>query len=693
MSELSQKIASLSPEQRALFDLKLKALKEQKKNTVKPEPPKIVRQVVNGPIPLSLDQERLWFINQYAPDNAAYNIHTATRLLGSLDIAVLEKSLHEVMQRHDVLRTSFIAEKGQPKQVIAPTLYLPISVFDLQHLSQDEQDAEAMRYATEEAEQPFDLAQAPMLRVWLLKMSPTEHVLYFNQHHIITDWWSTQLLFQEIATFYEALLSGQRPALPEPSQYADFVLWERERVEKQDMERSLAYWRKHLADGTFKLDLPIANRRPVEQTFVGRRQWVTIPPALVQDLKAFSRREKVTLFMTLTAAFKMLLFRYTGQTDITLGTPLANRSQVELESMLGFLITMLVLHTDLHGDLSFVELVHKIRQVILDAYAHQDVPFAKLLEIVQLERDWSRNPIFQFSFIFIDESGRTKAFKSLETDPLFYDPQVSRFDITLIAEDHGDEIISYIEYNNDLFDADSMDRFAAHFRTLMESMIAAPDKPIAQLPMLTEAEQQQVLFEWNDTRVDYPVDKCLHHLFEEQVQRTPDTIALVFDEQEADPVTTTYRELNERANQLAHYLIKQGVGPETLVGICAERSIEMVVGLYGILKAGGAYVPLDPTYPQERLAFMMADAQVPVLLTQAHLHEQLPVHEAQTLCLDADWERTISHMPIETPDAGVQAENLAYVIYTSGSTGKPKGAMNAHRGVVNRLLWMQDETP
>nr|UZC79445.1 KrmQ [uncultured bacterium] len=403
MSELSEKIASLSPEQRAVFDLKLKALKAKKQQAPKAEPPKIIRQTVDGPLPLSLDQERLWFINQFAPENAAYNIHTATRLIGNLDMAVLEKSFNAVIQRHDVLRTSFVAENGQPKQVIAPSLQLSIPIIDLQHLSQAEQDAEAMRHASEEAEAPFDLSQAPLMRVWLLKMSLTEHVLYFNQHHIITDWWSAKLLFQEMATFYEALLSGQLPVLPEPYQYKDFVLWERERVENQDMARSLAYWRKHLAEGTFQLDLPIAHRRPVEQTFGGRRQWVTIPPGLAHDLKAFSRRENVTLFITLTAAFKMLLFRYTGQTDITLGTPLANRSQVELERVLGFLITMLVLHTDLSGALSFKELVHKVRQVILEAYAHQDVPFAKILEIVQLARDWSRNPIFQFSFIFIDE--------------------------------------------------------------------------------------------------------------------------------------------------------------------------------------------------------------------------------------------------------------------------------------------------
>nr|UZC79447.1 KrmR [uncultured bacterium] len=273
---------------------------------------------------------------------------------------------------------------------------------------------------------------------------------------------------------------------------------------------------------------------------------------------------------------------------------------------------------------------------------------------------------------------------------MFYDPQVSRFDMTLIAEDHGEELITYIEYNNELFDAESMDRFASHFQTLLEQMVATPDQPIEQLPMLTEAERQQVLLEWNDTRADYPRNSCLHHLFEEQVQRTPEATALVFDAPDAASIKLTYRELNERANQLAHYLMQQGVGPETLVGICAERSIEMVVGLYGILKAGGAYVPLDPTYPQERLAVMMADAQVPVLLTQAHLCEQLPAHEAQTLCLDADWRRVISPMPVENPDSGIQAEHLAYVIYTSGSTGKPKGAMNAHRGVVNRLLWMQD---
>ena len=496
MSNISQKLTSLSPKKKALLELKIKRLKEQKKKKkkkakAKRELPKIVRQPVTGPMPLSLDQERLWFIHQFAPDNAAYNLHAVIRLLGPLDVALFTKSLNEVVKRHDSLRTRFIAENGHPKQVIAPTLTLEIPVMDLQHLPQDEQEAQVKSRAVEEAEQPYDLTKLPLLRVALSKISPSEHVLYLNLPHIISDWWSSQLLFQEITQFYDALLTGQPLAglLPEPYQFTDFVLWERERIEKQDMERSLAYWRTHLAGGSFRLDLSIAKHRPTEQTFIGRRQFVTIPPTLITALRAFSQRENVTLFMTLTAAFNTLLFRYSGQTDITLGTPLANRNHDELKSVLGFLITMLVFHTELSGDMSFRELVHKVRRVVLEAYAHQDVPLAKLLEIAPPEPDRSRHPLFQFSINFLDQQGVAETFKGLEMMPLSYNPQVSRYDMTLLVEDYGDQITGFIEYNTDLFEADSMARFAEHFQTLLKNAIAAPEQPIAQVPMLTEAER------------------------------------------------------------------------------------------------------------------------------------------------------------------------------------------------------------
>ncbi len=675
---LSQKLAALSPEQRALFELRLKKLEQQKK----PEPPRLLRRPVTGTAPLSMDQERLWFVNQFAPENAAYNIHTGTRVIGPLDVALLEKSVTTVIARHEVLRTTFIVEDGEPRQLIAPSQTVELPVIDLQHLSLAEQAEQVELQAVGEALKPFDLTQGPLLRVWLLKMAPTEHVLFLNQHHIITDWWSSQLLFQEIGTVYDALVAGQPHALPEVSfQYTDFVLWERERLAVQDMEPSLDYWRKHLAGGTFQLDLPVAQRRPAEQTYPGRNQPLNFSPALIQEIRALSQRENATLFMTLTAAFKLLLFRYTGQEDITLGTPLANRGRPELEGMLGFLITMLVLHTELSGAISFRELLSRMRRVILDAYAHQDVPFTKILEVAQLERDWSRNPLFQYSFIFLSEEGAAEGAKSVELIPIEYDPQSSRFDMTLVVEDHGDRVINYIEYNTDLFTAESMARFAEHFRVLMESLVAQPDRPIAELPMLTSAERQQLLAEWNDNQLPYPADQCMHQLFEAQAERTPEAVAVVYKQEQL-----TYAELNHRANQLAAQLRALGVGPEVLVGLCVERSLEMVLGLLGILKAGGAYVALDPEYPRERQAFMLRDAGISILLTQPDIADTLPTEGLTVLYLDA--AATAGETASVEPPA-VAADNLAYILYTSGSTGQPKGVAIEHRSAVAMLSWAQ----
>ncbi|MDH3603845.1 MAG: condensation domain-containing protein, partial [Candidatus Tectomicrobia bacterium] len=557
MNDLSDKLAALSPQQRALFELKLKKLKPQQK----PAAPQIVRRNLTGPCPLSLDQERLWFINRIAPDSAAYNIYFAVRLVGPLDIAVLKTSINEVIKRHEALRSTFGEQDGQPVQYIAPTLTVDLPVIDRPHLTPAEQDEVAKALATEQAQEPFDLTQGPLVRPVLLKLSPTEHVLIITQHHIITDWWSSQQLHTEITTFYDALVMGQSPVLPDvPFQYSDFVMWEREHLESNDMETSLTYWRKHLAGGSFKLDLPIANRRPNLQTYRGRRQPLTFPPALAKGLRALSQRENTTLFMTLTAAFYTLLFRYTAQTDITLGTPLANRSRVELEHVYGFLITMLVLHTRMSGELSFNDLLSRVRTVILEAYTHQDVPFTKILEVAQPERDWSRNPLFQYSFIFLADEEPDQEPKTLQQTAIEYDPLVSRFDMTLLVWDRGDELMGGIEYNTDLFTSDAMARFAEHFRCLLESIVAQPDAPIAQLSMLTEAERRQLLVEWNETRTAYPTAACMHHLFETQVARTPQAVAVVCGAQRL-----TYQELNQQAGQLADHLQALGVGPEVLV--------------------------------------------------------------------------------------------------------------------------------
>lgn len=683
MNDLSDKLAALSPKQRALFELRLKKLNEQQK----PPSPQITRRNLTGSCPLSLDQERLWFINRIAPGNAAYNIYFAIRLTGSLDAAILKASINEAIKRHEALRTTFGEQNGQPVQHIAPTLTVELPIIERLNLSRAEQDEVAQALATEQAQAPFDLTRGPLVRPVLLKLSDTEHVLIVTQHHIITDWWSSQQLHAEIVSIYDALVAGHSPDLPDvPFQYSDFVMWEREHLESKDLEDSLTYWRKHLAGGSFKLDLPIANRRPGLQTFQGRRQPLSFPPALAQGLRALSQRENSTMFMTLTAAFYALLFRYTNQTDITLGTPLANRSRVELEQVYGFLITMLVLHIRLSGELSFQELLGRVRTALLEAYTHQDVPFTKILDVVQPERDWSRNPLFQFSFIFLTETEISLESKALQQSAIEYDPMVSRFDMTLIAWDRGDAIAGCIEYNTDLFTPEAMTRFADHFQTLMESIVAAPDQPIVQLPMLTEAERRQLLVEWNETQLDYPTDLCMHHLFEAQAARTPDAVAVVCGSERL-----TYHELNRQAGQLADHLRALGVGPDVLVGLCVHRSLDMVVGLLGILKAGGAYVALDPEYPRERQAFMLRDARIDILLTQQSLVDTLPTSGLTVLCLDTPEAATVPEMASGKPSPAVTPDHLAYILYTSGSTGQPKGVAIEHRSAVAMLSWSQAE--
>ncbi|ETX02891.1 MAG: hypothetical protein ETSY1_01945 [Candidatus Entotheonella factor] len=681
MSELEDKLASLSSEQRALFELRLKRLQQQQKK----EPPRIVRRHLTEPCPLSLDQERLWFMNQVNPDNAAYNIHMASRYIGELDIGILERSLNEVVKRHDVLRTTFVSQNGKPRQVITPELTISLPLVDLQHLTPEEQNARADAYAIEQSRLAFDLENGPLIRQLLLKMSPAEHVHIIVQHHIITDWWSSQSVLEEMTTCYDAFVKGVAPVLPEPFQYTDFVMWEQERLQQRDMDASLAYWRKHLAGGTFELDLPFAKRRPKVQTDAGQYQLIHFSPELVTALRELSKRENVTLFMMFTAVINLILFRYSQQTDITLGTPLANRSQPELESILGFLITMLVLHTEMSGDLSFKDLLKRVRQVILEAYAHQDVPFAKLLEVTQLPRDWGRNPLFQYSFIFLSDEGAATGFESLEMIPIEYDPHVSRFDMTFVVGDHGDYIDGFIEYNIDLFSEASMARFGAHFETLLQSLTAYPDMPIGALPMLTQAEQEQILFEWNDTAAQVPVSALMHELFEQHAVRTPDAVAIVFDtltDADAHPVSLTYRALNARANQLAYHLQDLGVGPEVMVGLCAERAPDLVIGLLAILKAGGAFVPLDPDYPPERLAFMLTDAQLSLVVSEAKLLDRLPEGRHRVVCLDLERE-IMAQKPVANPATPLDLDHLAYVIYTSGSTGRPKGTLVTHRGIGN----------
>ena len=630
----------------------------------------------NGDLALSFAQQRLWFFDQLEPGLSAYNIPAAVRFQGPLNLAALERSLNEIVKRHESLRTTFGKVDGRPTQVIAPTLTIKLPVVDLRKLPASEQEAEVRRLVTAEAQRAFDLSQGPLIRCTVLRLGDEEHVGLLTMHHIISDGWSTGILVREVATLYVAFCAGGSSPLPAlPIQYADFAHWQRQWLQGEVLETQIAYWKKQLANAPALIDLPTDHPRPAVQTFRGAHQSLVLPKHLQEGFKTLSRQEGVTLFMTLLAAFKVLLYRYTGQDDLIVGTPIANRNRLETEGLIGFFVNALVLRTDLSGNPSFRELLRRVREVCLGAYGHQDLPFDRLVEELHVKRDLSRNPLFQVMFVMHNAPLRTVELPGLTLSPVEGDSETAHFDLTLQIMDTEQGLTAAFVYNTDLFEAGTIARMLGNFQTLLEAMVADPEQRLSDLPLLTEAERQQLLVEWNSTKTDCPRDVCIHQLFEAQAERTPDVVAVVFEAEQL-----TYAELNRRANQLAHHLRALGVGPEVLVAICLERSLEMVIGLLGILKAGGAYVPLDPAYPKERLAFMLKDAQVPVLLTQERLVAGLPEHDTKVICLDSDWE-TIARENGENPGVSTLPENLAYVIYTSGSTGQPKGVLVSHHSI------------
>jgi amino acid adenylation domain-containing protein len=670
--DISERRSKLSPAKRALLEKRLRGtLTPDAKSQV------ISRRLEPDFLPLSFAQDRFWFLNQLEPDNPAYNRPFALRLTGPLHATALELALSEILRRHETLRATFSSVEGRPVQIVTPAQPLNLAVVDVSGLSPLKREARARQLVTEETQRPFDLAQGPLLRATLLRLDGEEHVLLLVMHHITCDGWSARVLVEELAALYDAFVAGKPSPLPElPIQYADFAYWQRQWLQGKVLETQLSYWQDKLAGSPPLVDLPTDHPRPAIQTYRGARESLMLSASLLQSLKALSQQEGVTLFMTLLAAFQTLLHRYTGQDDIVVGSPIAGRTHVETERLIGFFVNTLALRTDLSGNPTFRELLGRVRKMAMEAYAHQDLPFEKLLQELKLERDLSRPPLFQVLFNLENIPIKAVKTSSLSIDEFEFDSGASQFDLALEVIEKDEGLSCLLNYSTDLFDAATIERMLGHYQTLLEGIVADPGQRIGMLPLLTEAERHQLLVEWNDTQADCPQDSCIHQLFEAQVERTPDAVAVVFEDQQL-----TYRQLNARANQLAHYLRKRDVGPEVLVGICVERSLEMVVGLLGILKAGGAYVPLDPTYPKERLAFMLEDAQAPVLLTQQRLMAELPKHRAEVVCLDTDWE-AIARESEENPVSGAMADNLAYVIYTSGSTGKPKGVLVSHHNVV-----------
>ena len=636
--------------------------------------------------PLSFAQERLWFMDQLLPQSDLFNLSTALRLTGQLDVAVLKHSLNEIIRRHEALRTTFAIVEERPVQLIAPNMSLALPVVDLRYLPPDQREAEASRLAAEEAHQTFDLTRGPLVRTKLLRLQAEEYVFLLTMHHIVSDGWSLGIFWKELGILWSAFASGKSSPLPElPIQYGDFAVWQRDWLQGGVLNSQLVYWRNQLSNLP-TLQLPTDRPRPVVQTFCGARHEVKLPESLTIALKALSKRQGTTLFMTLLAAFQVLLYRYTGQEDIVVGTYIAGRNRAEIEALIGFFLNSLVIRTRLEGNLTFDELLARVRRITLDGYAHQDVPFAKLVEELQPVRDLSRNPLFQVMFQLLNVPTLSDIEAGPEPQLLKVESVTSVFDLSCMFQESKRGLRGHFEYNTDLFKARTITRMAGHYQTLLEGIVADSEQRLSDLPLLTEPEQHQ-LREWNLTGKPCPENPSIVQLFEAQARQRPEAAAFLWGGEQL-----SYGELNRRANRLAHHLRSIGVGPEILVGVCLERSPNLVVGLLGLLKAGGAYLPLDPGYPPERLAFMLKDAQVSVLLTDTGLVRMLPTDDLRIVCLDGEAE-CLARQDESNPTNNTTAGQLAYVIYTSGSTGKPKGVAVEHRQLLNRFRWMWEAYP
>jgi amino acid adenylation domain-containing protein len=643
-----------------------------------------------GPLPLTSPQRRLWFLDQLEPGNPAYNLGLALRLSGELDPAALGGALAEVVRRHEALRTVFRVIGGAPVQLVQPAglPMRPDTVLPLVDASgAADPEAAAEQLARELAGQPFDLAAGPLLRARLARLGPAEHELHVAVHHIVSDGWSFGVLAREIAALYAAFAQGRPSPLPALRiQFGDHAIRQEGRLAGETLTAPLVVWKRRLEGSLPVLDLPADRPRPAVPSYRGAHATHLLPAALAGGLRDLAGRHGASLFMVLTAGFQALLGRLTAQDDVIVGTAVANRDRVELEGLIGFFVNTLALRTDLSGDPSFEVLLGRSRGVVLEALAGREVPFERLVDELQVRRDLSVSPVVQVMLVLQNEPLEVPAVPGLALRGREIDNGTARFDLAVSLRETGEGLSAVFKYSRDLFDAATITRLAGWFETLLAGAVAAPGQRLSELPLLTAAEHRQVVTGWNDTGAPALLEAgCLHELIEAQADRTPEAVAVSCEGQ-----MITYAELERRANQLAHHLQRLGVAPDVLVGVAAERSVELMVGLLGVLKAGGGYVPLDPSYPAERLAFMMDDAAVPVLLTQDRLLGSVPSGHARVLCLDSGWS-AVAAEPATRPRAGGDPRNAAYCIYTSGSTGQPKGAVNTHRGIVNRLLWMQGE--
>ena len=643
----------------------------------------------DGALPLSFAQERQWLLAQLEPDNPAYVIVRAFRITGSLDTSSLEKSLNEIVRRHGVLRTTCSNVQGQPIQTLHEWNDKPLmAIVDLRDIGETEKDAEIRRLLAEESRCPFDLSKGPMLRSTLIWLNKEEYVLILTTDHFVADGRSMEILWNEISTLYKSFSSGLPSPLPEITlQYADLAHYERQKLQGEEIEAQITYWKRQLADLPELLNLPSDRPRPPVQTHNGATQPFELSDGLSEAIRNLSHREGVTIFMTLLAALQTLLHRYTQQSDIFIGTAVSNRNRIEAEGLIGSFSNNLVLRTDFSGNPTFRELLARVREVAVGAYSNQDVPIDKLVQELTLTRDLSRNALFQVLFILHGAGEKELNLEGLKVCKLPVDKETSRFDFNIDMVDQEGKLWGLVEYNTDLFDKARIARMIGHFQTLLRGIVNAPEQLVSELPLLSDAESRQLLRDWNETKSNYPSDKTLHGLFEDQVRKTPSAIAVEFEGQEL-----TYAELNSRANQLAHRLQALGVGPEVITGICMEPSLDMIIGIIGILKAGGSYLPLNPGHPKRRLTLLIEDAKVPVIVTNRSSLEKLPSCETNVICLDLLRDDILKES-CDNPDSKTTPESSAYVVYTSGSTGAPKGVVGLHRGAVNRLSWMWQNFP
>jgi amino acid adenylation domain-containing protein len=635
--------------------------------------------------PASFGQERLWFLDRLQPGSSFYNVGIGLRLLGRLDVTALTWSLNALLERHEGFRTTFAWRPEGPVQVIAPELSLELTVVDVPGESPGEREQEMWDRLRQAAGQPFDLEQGPLFRAWLWRVAAEDHVLCLSFHHIIFDAWSQGILLQDLTALYRSCVAGQPSALPAlPIQYADYAVWQREQLQGDALEKQLAYWKRRLTNSPPLLELPTDYPRPPIQTFRGAFYPLNLSAELTEALRKFGQQHRATLYMVLLTGFVMLLHRYTGQRDIVVGTPVSNRSLPELEGLIGFFVNTLALRSDVSGDPSFQTLLARVRTECLDAYSHQDLPFEKLVEELRPERHLSHNPLFQVMFTLQQETAPALDFPGVTVQPLEIGLDNEKFDLTCSLSEKAEGVAGVIAYNTDLFEAETVKRMAGHFETLLAAAVRSPAAPLSTLSLLSSTDYEQLVSTWNETRADDPPGQCFHELFETQARRTPESVALVCLDSapEHGPKQITYQELNRRANNLASRLRALGVGPEVKVGVCLERSAEMVTAILAVLKAGGAYVPLDPSYPPERLAFMVNNAGLTVLITEVPLLKILPPFKTEVLCLDQNPETVVPKSDKDEP-ARVDSENLAYIIYTSGSTGQPKGVAVTQRGLGN----------